>query len=112
MPGSTIETLGDLIDNHHRVSAWCPHFAGFRPLDMNKLIARLGRDWRYIGRRWPVVRSECGTRLMITIARRSARTGGAGGRSMIKGSLCSFDHLVGAGEERFLERSIPAREQS
>lgn len=37
MPG--IKTLGDLFDNHHCVGAWCPHCAGFRPLDLGKLIA-------------------------------------------------------------------------
>jgi hypothetical protein len=34
---------------------------------MNVLIARLGRDWRYVGRAWPVVCGVCGSRLMITI---------------------------------------------
>jgi hypothetical protein len=60
MPGSIIETLGDLIDNHHRVGAWCPGGHGFRPIDMDVLIARLGRDWRYGGRRWPVCCAVCG----------------------------------------------------
>ena len=63
-----IETLGDLIDNHHRVGAWCPNGHGFRPIDMNVLIARLGRDWRYVGRGRPVVCAVCGSRLMVTIA--------------------------------------------
>jgi len=68
MPGTIIETLGDLVDHHHRVGAWCPHCADFRPLDIHRLIARLGRDWRYVGRRWPVCCAVCGSRLMITIA--------------------------------------------
>jgi hypothetical protein len=33
-----------------------------------KLIARLGRDWRYVGRNWPICCAVCGSRLMITIA--------------------------------------------
>ena len=67
MPGTTIETRGDLVDAHHTVGAWCPGGHGFRPLDMNQLVARLGRDWRYVGRRWPVCCALCGSRLMVTI---------------------------------------------
>ena len=68
MPGPTICTLGDLIDNHHGVGAWCPGGHGSRPLDMAVLIARLGRDWRYVGRRWPICCAVCGSRLQVTIA--------------------------------------------
>jgi hypothetical protein len=63
-----IETLGDLIDNNHRVGAWCPGGHGFRPIDMNVVIARLGRDWRFVGRGWPICCAVCDSRLMITIA--------------------------------------------
>jgi hypothetical protein len=42
MPATIIQTLGDLIDNHHGVGAWCPGGHGFRPIDMDVLIARLG----------------------------------------------------------------------
>ena len=31
MPGELTETLGDLIDNHHGVGAWCPGGHGARP---------------------------------------------------------------------------------
>jgi hypothetical protein len=68
MPGTVVQTLGDLVDNDHRVGAWCPGGHGFRPIDMNLLIARLGRDWRFVGRGWPIVCAVCGSRLMITIA--------------------------------------------
>jgi hypothetical protein len=51
MPGTIIETLGDLVDNHHSVGAWCPGGHGFRPIGMDVLITCLGRDWRYVGRR-------------------------------------------------------------
>ena len=60
MPGTTIQTLGDLVVNHHRVSAWCHGGHGFRPLDMGVLISRLGRDWRYVGR--ALARVLCGVR--------------------------------------------------
>jgi hypothetical protein len=80
MPGSVIETLGDLVDNHHGVGAWCPNCEGFRPLDIHKLIARLGRDWRYV---WSAM-ARCVRRLRQQVAdhdpRRSARTGGAGSK--------------------------------
>jgi hypothetical protein len=59
MTGSTICTLGDLANAHHRVGAWCPGGRGFRLIDMDVLIARLGRDWRYVGRGWLVC---CGVR--------------------------------------------------
>jgi hypothetical protein len=36
------------------VGAWCPACADFRPFDMTALITRLGRDRRYVGRRWPI----------------------------------------------------------
>ena len=67
MPGNIIETLRDLIDNHRGVGAWCPGGHGFRPIDMDVLIARLGRDWPYGGRRWPVCCAICGSRLQVII---------------------------------------------
>jgi hypothetical protein len=67
MPGSIIETLGDLIDNDHAVGAWCPGGHGFRPIDMNLLVARLGGVWRYVGRRWPICCPVCGSRLTAVI---------------------------------------------
>ena len=39
MPRQTIETFGDLIDNHHGVGAWCPAGHGFRPVDISVLVA-------------------------------------------------------------------------
>jgi hypothetical protein len=59
MPGTVIETLGDLVDNHCRAGAWCSNCASFRPLDLGKLIAQLGRDWRYVGRQWADEVSLC-----------------------------------------------------
>ena len=68
MPNGRIETVGDLIDAHHRVSAWCPGGHGSRPLDMNALIARLGRDWRYVGEAGLLSARCVASRLMIRIA--------------------------------------------
>jgi hypothetical protein len=68
MAGDKIETLGDLVDHHDSVGAWCPGGHGFRPLDMNMVIARLGRDRRFVVRGWPICCAPCGSRLMIRIA--------------------------------------------
>lgn len=48
--------------------AWSQVVTAFRSLDMNAVIVRLGRDWRYVGRGWPVCCAVCGSRLMIRIA--------------------------------------------
>jgi hypothetical protein len=59
--------FGDLIDAHHCVGAWCPGVHGSQPLDMNVLIARLGRDWHPMGRRWLICCAVCRGDALVTI---------------------------------------------
>lgn len=47
MTATTIETLGDLLDHGYRYYATCPT-CGTREVDLERLIAKYGRDTSYI----------------------------------------------------------------
>ena len=63
MPQSiSIQTLGDLVAHDHCLSAMCEKCRHRTDLDMQSLIARLGTDFRYVGRTVDrrLVCSQCG----------------------------------------------------
>lgn len=57
MPGTEISTIGDLIDHGYTLTAWCPK-DGLRPVDLDALARRYGREASYIKGRTPI-RIKC-----------------------------------------------------
>lgn len=73
----TISTIGDLIEHGYTLTAWCKT-DGARPIDLNKLAERFGRDTTYIRPQSPIrIRcAVCGERMTEwTIAPRYGRPG-------------------------------------
>lgn len=60
MPAITVSTIGDLIDRHYSLTAWCQK-CGNREVDLEKLAAKYGRDASYIVGETPIkiVCAEC-----------------------------------------------------
>lgn len=54
-----ISTLGDLRREGMTASGYCAAH-GMRAIDLDRLIERLGADWVYVGRRWPIKCAVCG----------------------------------------------------
>lgn len=61
-----IETVGDLKRRGLGVTGHC-RAHGQRDVDLDQVIAKVGADWVYIGRRWPIKCAVCGGPLLITI---------------------------------------------
>ena len=62
---AVIDTLGRLIDHGMGAFMACPTClkAGrpdVRALDLTRLAGHLGREWRFIGQRWPIKCATCG----------------------------------------------------
>jgi hypothetical protein len=62
---AVIDTLGKLIDHGMGAFTTCPTCLkvgrpDVRDIDLHKLAARVGRDWCFINRRWPVKCATCG----------------------------------------------------
>ena len=57
----TIDTIGKLIDHEMVAFMWCPSCQRSADIDIERLAERIGRDWYFIGRRWPVKCTECGS---------------------------------------------------
>jgi len=60
-----IDTLGKLIDHGRGAFMRCPTCAeagrpDVRDIDLTRLAGHLGRNWRFINRRWPVKCATCG----------------------------------------------------
>lgn len=62
--GLSISTLGDLKENGCVLTFYCEAVSCGRMLglDLDKAIALWGEDLRYIGFRWPVKCSACGSK--------------------------------------------------
>lgn len=78
--GVTLETLGDLIDGGHSVAGYCGDCHHGADLDLAVLAAKLGRNWVYIRKRWPIRCSVCGssnTSIRIAVAGRPGMGGGS-----------------------------------
>jgi hypothetical protein len=54
----TVNTIGILVDADYTAFLSCPS-CGTRDIDLHKLAEKVGRDWNFIGRRWPV-KCRCG----------------------------------------------------
>jgi hypothetical protein len=58
MPGPqhplTVDTLGKLIDAGQHLQASCEDCGGGLRVDMNRLAAKVGRNFGYVGRRLPL----------------------------------------------------------
>ena len=57
----TVDTIGKLIDLEMVAFMYCPSCQRSAHIDLEKLAEHVGRDWYFIGRRWPVKCSECGS---------------------------------------------------
>lgn len=62
-----ISTLGDLKQHGYRASGCCQAH-GMREIDIDVMIGRLGENWKYTGRRWPITCRDCGGDLDIIIS--------------------------------------------
>ena len=56
----TIDTIGKLIDHNMVAFMYCPACSRTADIDLEKLAERVGRDWYFIARRWPVKCADCG----------------------------------------------------
>lgn len=63
-PSITIQTIGDLLDGGIGLNGWCPSCQTGRPVDVEGLAARYGRDATYIKPDSPIrLRcKDCGAR--------------------------------------------------
>lgn len=59
--GIFLETIGNLIDGRYIVTGHCNSCYHAATLDLDRLADKLGRDWVYIRKRWPIRCSACGS---------------------------------------------------
>ena len=57
----TLDTIGKLIDHEMIAFMWCPSCQRAANIDLERLANRVGRDWYFVARRWPVKCAECGS---------------------------------------------------
>lgn len=57
----TVDTLGKLIDVGHHLQPQCADCGSGLRVDMEKLAAKAGRDFKFIGRRFPLRCPLCGS---------------------------------------------------
>lgn len=57
----TVDTLGKLIDVGHHLQPHCDDCGNGLRVDMDRLAAKVGRDFYYIGRRFPLHCPLCGS---------------------------------------------------
>ena len=69
MPGITISTIGDLIDNDMWMTAWCPTCKTNVPIDLHRLAEKYGRDESYIvsKTRIRITHAVCGTKSLSRV---------------------------------------------
>ena len=61
----TIDTLGKLIEHGMGAFLWCPTCSqagrvDARDIDLKRLAERVGRDWYFVNRDWPIRCAACG----------------------------------------------------
>jgi hypothetical protein len=54
-------TIGSLIDQDMRAFLYCPDCDETSDIDLYKVADEVGRDWKFVGARWPV-KCSCGNR--------------------------------------------------
>ncbi|GAB5376450.1 MAG: hypothetical protein AcusKO_29120 [Acuticoccus sp.] len=64
--GSSIDTLGDLREHRFTLHGWCTVCRSGRQADLDALIAKLGREHVFVGRRMPLRCRVCGSREVLT----------------------------------------------
>ena len=57
----SLDTLGKLIDNECEASVWCRTCKSVSDIDLPSLALRVGRDWMFVGKTWPVTCAQCGS---------------------------------------------------
>lgn len=60
MGGTVINTPRTLIENGYEVVGYCRQCRHSSVVDLEKVAARMGWDWDYIGKRWPLKCAACG----------------------------------------------------
>lgn len=71
-----IDTLGALFDRNMSARGYCGTHGG-RDIDLAVMIARLGRDWRIVRRRWPIKCATCGGPLSVIVSPTPRSPGGS-----------------------------------
>ena len=61
-------TLGQLVDYRMTAHGWCRKCKRAAVIDLSALVARVGREWRYVRRRWPIKCKDCGGDLAVVLA--------------------------------------------
>jgi hypothetical protein len=56
----TVDTLGKLIDHGMVAFLSCPTCQGAADIDLGKLAERVGREWCFVNRSWPIRCAACG----------------------------------------------------
>ena len=83
MPGPTypvtLDTIGKLIDHNMLAFMYCLSCSRTSEIELEKLAERVGRDWYFIARRWPVKCADCGTSKVETQIRPGERITEPGG---------------------------------
>ena len=57
----SLDTLGKLIDNECEAAIWCRTCKSVSDIDLPSLALRVGRDWMFVGKTWPVTCAQCGS---------------------------------------------------
>jgi hypothetical protein len=55
------DTFGKLIDDGYEAFLWCRSCRSIGDVDIPRLAEHVGRDWMFVGRRWPVHCAACGS---------------------------------------------------
>lgn len=63
---SSIATLGDLVDHSYTMHGYCVVCRSGRQVDLEALIAKLGRGHVFVGTRMPLRCRVCGSREVLT----------------------------------------------
>ena len=56
----SLDTIGKLIDHDYEAFLWCRTCKSVGDIDLARVAEEVGRDWMFVGRRWPV-RCRCGS---------------------------------------------------
>jgi hypothetical protein len=75
----TVDTLGVLIDARHHLQPHCDDCGEGLSVNMQRLASKIGRDFYYIGRRFPLRCPVCGSDNVSTRISSAAAGRQAGG---------------------------------